>query len=99
MSKPIRYESIQEPLDDEERELMNPDNWDWENPIELVVSDNLIITLEIDMTPDEVALLSQAATAEGLPAHRYMKSVALDAARARLAQSAISQSTRERRSG
>ena len=32
MSKPaIRYESTQEPLDDEERELMDPDNWDWEN--------------------------------------------------------------------
>src|SRR5688500_5491396 len=27
MNEPIRYESIQEPLDDEERELMKPDNW------------------------------------------------------------------------
>ena len=34
MTKQIRYESIQEPLDDEERELMNPDNWDWDDPIE-----------------------------------------------------------------
>ncbi|MGH2614077.1 MAG: hypothetical protein ACRDJC_02460 [Thermomicrobiales bacterium] len=34
MEKGIRYESIQEPLDDEERELMDPDNWDWDNPIE-----------------------------------------------------------------
>ena len=51
MNRPIRYESIQEPLDEEEREIMDPDNWDWENPIEVVVSDNLIITLEIDLTP------------------------------------------------
>ena len=34
MEGPVRYESLQEPLDDEERELMDPDNWDWDNPIE-----------------------------------------------------------------
>lgn len=34
MEKGIPYVSIQEPLDDEERELMDPDNWDWDNPIE-----------------------------------------------------------------
>jgi hypothetical protein len=31
MAGPIRYESIQEPLDDEERELMDPETWDWES--------------------------------------------------------------------
>src|SRR5262245_36089913 len=35
MEEPIRYESIQEPLDDEERELMDPNNWDWDNPVEM----------------------------------------------------------------
>lgn len=102
MKRGIRYESIQEPLDDEERELMNPDNWDWENPIELVVSDNLIITLEIDFTPEEIALLSEAAATEDLPVSRFTKSVALAAAGARLAESAtgsINQQSRERRSG
>ena len=34
MNEPIRYESIQEPLDDEERELMDPETWDWDTPIE-----------------------------------------------------------------
>jgi hypothetical protein len=34
MEKGIPYVSIQEPLDDEERELMDPDNWDWDNPNE-----------------------------------------------------------------
>ncbi len=35
MSKPvIRCELTQEPLDDEERELINPDNWDWGNACE-----------------------------------------------------------------
>ena len=99
MNRPIRYESIQEPLDEEEREIMDPDNWDWENPIEVVVSDNLIITLEIDLTPEESALLSQAAAAEGLPTHRFIKSVALDAARTRLAETAINHQSRARRSG
>jgi hypothetical protein len=99
MKKAIRYESTQEPLDEEERELMDPDNWDWENPIELVVSDNLIITLEIDLTPEESALLSQGAAADGLPSHRFMKRVALDAARARLDEAAVNQQPRARRSG
>jgi hypothetical protein len=99
VNNPIRYESIQEPLDEEERELMDPDNWDWENPIDVVVSDNLIITLEIDLTPEESALLSQAAAAEGLPSHRFIKNVALDAARVRLAEMEINHQTRERRSG
>lgn len=31
MHGPIRYESIQEPADDEERELMDPEAWDWDN--------------------------------------------------------------------
>lgn len=102
MNKRIRYESIQEPLDEEERELMNPDNWDWENPIEVVVSDDLIITLEIDLTSEEHKVLAQAAAAEGMPTHRFMKGVALAAARARLAEKAIrsvNHQTRGRRSG
>ena len=31
MAEPIRYQSIQEPLDEEERELMAPDHWDWDS--------------------------------------------------------------------
>ena len=102
MNKPIRYESVLDPLDEEERELMDPDNWDWENPIEVVVSDDLIITLEIDVTPEDHKLLAQAAAAEDLPTHRFVKGVALAAARARMdeiALGSINHQTPERRSG
>ena len=97
-----RYESIQDPLDEEERQLMDPDNWDWDHPIELIVSDDLVITLEIDMTPEEHKLLAQAAAADGQPTHRYMKSVALAAARSRLDEAGVgslNHQSRARRSG
>lgn len=31
MAERSRYESTQEPLDEEERELMDPEHWDWDN--------------------------------------------------------------------
>lgn len=34
MTEPIRYESLDEPLNDEERELMDPESWDWESAAE-----------------------------------------------------------------
>lgn len=81
---------------------MDPDNWDWEHPIELIVSDDLVITLEIDVTSEEHKLLARAGAADGLPTHRYMKKIALAAARARLDEAAVgsvNQQPRERRSG
>jgi hypothetical protein len=97
-----RYESTQDPLDEEERQLMDPDNWDWDHPIELIVSDDLEITLEIDLTPEEHKLIAQAAAADGLPTHRYMKAVVLAAARSRLGEAgvgSINHQSRARRSG
>ena len=98
MDKPIRYESIQEPLDDEERELMNPDNWDWDNPVELVVAENLVISLPIEVTPDEYGLLDEVARAEGMNPHDYIKRAALAAARANdpRAQASVSSASAQR---
>ena len=31
MVEKIRYESIQKPSDEEERELMDPESWDWDS--------------------------------------------------------------------
>lgn len=61
MDKPIRYESVQEPLDNEERELMDPDNWDWDNPVELVVAEHLMINLPVKVTPEEWVMIDQVA--------------------------------------
>lgn len=76
MNGPIRYESIQEPLDDEERELMDPDNWDWENPIEGVPVLNPGIILEIHLTGEELARLEPVAQAEGMTLHAFLKEAA-----------------------
>ncbi|MGH2617838.1 MAG: hypothetical protein ACRDJC_21625 [Thermomicrobiales bacterium] len=77
MDKPIRYESIQEPLDDEERELMDPDNWDWENPIEGVTVGDPGAILPIHFTFDEYHHLSEAAHEQGLTTHEFIKQAAL----------------------
>ncbi len=97
MDKPIRYESIQEPLDEEERALMDPDAWDWGNPVEAVVAENLLVELPIEVTLDEHRILGRAARDEGLGTHEFIKQTALAAARAReaeLASGAISPRSR-----
>jgi hypothetical protein len=77
MNDPIRYESIQEPLDDEERELMDPDNWDWDNPVEVVVHPDFGFIFPIRFTRDEVGRLEPVARAEGLSPHELIKQAAL----------------------
>ena len=34
MKTKAMHSATQDPLDDEERALMDPDTWDWENPLE-----------------------------------------------------------------
>ena len=77
MSEPIRYESIKEPLDDEERELMDSDNWDWENPVEVVVHPDFGFIFPIRFTGDEVGRLEPVARAEGLSPDKFIKQAAL----------------------
>lgn len=84
MKEPIRYVSLQEPLDDEERELMDPDNWDWDNPIEGVTVGDPGALLSIRFTFDEYHRLFEVAHAQGLSTHEFIKQAAL----ARLPQEA-----------
>ena len=77
MSEPVRYESIQEPLDDEERELMDPDNWDWDNPVEVFVHPDSGSMFPVRFTGDEVGRLEPVARAEGLSPHEFIKQAAL----------------------
>ena len=79
MSKPIQYESIQEPLDDEERELMDPGTWDWENPAELTVAENPGAILPIRFTLEELAQLEPVAQTAGLTPHAFIRRAALEA--------------------
>ena len=79
MTENVRYESIQEPLDDEERELMNPDNWDWDNPVEVCVVGEPGAMLRLRLSFDEYEALFQAARRQGLPTDEFIKSLALKA--------------------
>jgi hypothetical protein len=75
MNEPIRYESIQEPLDDEERKLMDPENWDWEHPIEGVTVREPCVTIRF--TRDEYMALWRQADAQGLTTDELIKQAAL----------------------
>jgi hypothetical protein len=84
MTKPVRYESIQEPLGDEERLLMDQETWDWDSIEEGVPVPNSGAIPEIHLTRDEVARIEPVAHAEGLTLHEFIKQAAL----ARLPQEA-----------
>jgi hypothetical protein len=70
--------ATQEPLDDEERKLMDPDNWDWDNPIEGRTVGTPGAILEIRLTRDEYVALSRFARSQGITTHELMKQSALD---------------------
>ena len=78
MSEPVvRYESTQEPLDDEERELMDPDNWDWENAYEIDPSPNPRLIFEVPFAGDDLRHIERAAIAEGMTVIAYLRHAAL----------------------
>jgi hypothetical protein len=58
--------ATQEPLDDEERELMDPDNWDWDNPVEVRVVGTPGAVLRVRFTRDEFLALARIARDAGL---------------------------------
>lgn len=65
MEERIGYESIQEPLDDEERELMDPDHWDWDNPIEGRTIGSPGAIVRVRFTREEIVALDRIAREAG----------------------------------
>lgn len=61
------------PLDEEERELMDPDSWDRESLAELPPAANPGVVLPIRLTVDEMTRVGRAADAEGVSIHEYVK--------------------------
>ena len=53
--------TAQEPLDDEERELMDPDNWDWDNPIDVRTVGTPGAVIRVRFTRQEIAALDRIA--------------------------------------
>ena len=66
MNEPIRYESTQEPFDEEERELMDPNSWDWESAEEGTPVPNAGAVLRVRFARDEFVALSRMAREEGI---------------------------------
>jgi hypothetical protein len=57
---------LREPLDDEERELMDPENWDWDNPVDVRVIGTPGAVLRVRFTRDEYLALARIARDSGV---------------------------------
>lgn len=79
MERPIRYEPRQEPFDPDEVEHMDPDNWDWDDPLEGVTVGDPRAVLRISFDFDEVDALFQAARARGLTTEELVRQLAVGA--------------------
>jgi hypothetical protein len=64
-----------------DREHQDPEQWDWEHPVEVVVSPNRSWNLSIRLSRDELRVLSEAAAAANLPVTSFIAQAALEKAR------------------
>jgi hypothetical protein len=102
LHKARRNHPAQEPLDDEERELMDPESWDWDSVEDGVTVGEPGTLLTLRFSRDEHRLLAEAASSEGLTTHEYIKRSALLSARANspdLVDGGLNHQSRARRSG
>jgi hypothetical protein len=88
MENPTPYEACHEPLDDEERELMNSETWDWEHPVDALVSKDLRVSFPIALTREEHTDIANAARLAELSTPAFIKRAALQIARANTEESA-----------
>ena len=66
MNEPIRYESIDEPFDEDERELMDPESWDWASTEEGEPAPHAGAVLEVRFERDEFLALTRLAREKGI---------------------------------
>lgn len=78
MTKPVRYESLVPPRNDEERDLMDPDAWDWENAEVLEPVANPGAVLEVRFEREEFSALVRIAREEGVGPVEFLRRLALD---------------------
>jgi hypothetical protein len=80
MTKPIHYESLVEPLNDEERQLMDPDTWAWDSAEERPPVANPGIVLEIRFSREAIRRVATAAVEAGVPVEASIARAALTSA-------------------
>jgi hypothetical protein len=78
MAEPCRYESTQEPLDEEERELMDPEHWDWDSAN--LVSGGVDVAFEVNplFSPEEYSALAALAERDGTDPTEAARRIILD---------------------
>ncbi len=84
-------QTTQEPLDDEERELMNPDNWDWDTAVDVQIIGTPGAVLRVHFTRDEFLALAGLAREAGVGPVAFIQQTML-------AQIAAQQKTKDARS-
>lgn len=66
------HEDQQRALDALDRELQDPETWDWDNPVTLTASPNRTLTLTIRLSRDDARLLGLGAEDAGLKLSEYL---------------------------
>jgi hypothetical protein len=68
---------LQEPIDDEERRLMDPDTWDWDSLEVHPGNPNSGVVLGVRFSLEEMTRVGEAAAAKGQTVYEYIKEAAL----------------------
>lgn len=77
MEEPTTFNVTQDPLDDEEREVMDSETWDWSSVEPGVPSPQAGAILRIRFTRQEISRLQAMARAEGMSSHEFVRQSAL----------------------
>ena len=78
MTEPIRYESLVPPRNEEERELMDPESWDWDSTEKGEPVPNAGAVLEVRFEQEEFFNLARLAREEGIGPVEFLRRIALD---------------------
>ena len=66
-----------EPLDDEERELMEPATWDWDSAEEAIIEPSGYSITEVRLSYEELSRIERAALAKGMTVNAFLRHAAL----------------------
>ncbi len=77
MNQHTRSQPAHEPLDDEERELMDPNNWDWDTLEEGVTVGESRANLTIPFTFEELDAIVEAAHGQGASTEEFIERLVL----------------------
>jgi hypothetical protein len=69
--------SLPEPPNEEERELMDPDTWDWDSIEELPPVQTPRAVIPVRFSLEELKRVGRVADAEGVPLSKYFRQSAL----------------------